>query len=90
MLEKIKIVNLKNKVALDVGTSLMALATIVGMLELSGHSLNKIALNMQPVYASSHNQNELNNPMRREKEEAGPQYISYSESQRTPSRAGKY
>jgi hypothetical protein len=30
-----------------------------------------------------------NNPLRREREESAPHYISYSESQRTPGRSGK-
>ena len=79
-----------DKVALDIGTSLMALATVVGMLEISTHSINKAIVPLQPVYAVNRSGGDFNNPMRREKEEAGTVYVSYSESQRTPGRAGKY
>ncbi|HEY4964002.1 MAG TPA: hypothetical protein VIH90_04870 [Candidatus Saccharimonadales bacterium] len=90
MFDKIKNLKITDKVALDVGTTLMAMATVVGMLELSTHSINKAILPLQPVYVANHSSSDFNNPMRREKEESGTIYVSYSESQRTPSRAGKY
>jgi hypothetical protein len=90
MFDKIKKLKMTNRVAFDVGTTLMAMATVVGMLELSTHSINKVIAPLQPVYVANHSSSDFSNSMRREKEEAGTVYVSYSESQRTPGRAGKY
>jgi hypothetical protein len=90
MFDKIKNMKIADKVALDVGTSLMTMATVVGMLELSTHSFNRTVVPLQPAYVSNHSGSDFNNSFRREKEEAGTLYVSYSESQRTPGRAGKY
>lgn len=93
MFEKIKINDRFNRLGTELGMAVMTFATVVGMLELPNHTVNRIALPNQTVTVTSNslnNLNEINNPIRRDKEEAAPQYISYSESQRTPGRSGKY
>ena len=90
MLEKINIDNLINRKISDIGIAVMTLATVVGMLELPGHTPNRFVLPAQTATVTANNLNEVNNPIRREKEEAVSQYVSYSESQRTPGRSGKY
>jgi hypothetical protein len=82
-----------NEVAQQAGVVLMTAAATIGMVELAGHP-NKVALPNQPVLAvagehSTTYEGGHNDPIRREKEEAGPHHISYSTYQRTPSRTGK-
>lgn len=72
-------------------TSAMTVATVVGMLELPDHNAagaNRFILPSQVVRVEANDDlNELNNPIRRETEESTPQYKSYSQTQRTPSRS---
>lgn len=70
---------------------LMAAAVTVGMVELPEHANSKIVVPNQPAFAFANNGGEANpnNPLRREREETAPHYISYSINQRTPSRTGK-
>jgi hypothetical protein len=91
-MQKIKIDSQINKYAREAGLVVMTFATMVGMLELPSHTVNRVVLPTQVMsFASnSNNSSELNNPIRREKEETTSEYISYSESQRTPGRFGKY
>jgi hypothetical protein len=76
------------KVAGQAGLILMTAAVTVGMLELPDHTNSKIVLPNQPAFAFA-GENEENNPVRREREESAPHFISYSEVQRTASRSGK-
>ena len=79
------------QVSQQAGLLLMTAAVTIGMVELPEHSNNKIIVPNQPAFAFANNPGEANpnNPLRREREEAGPHYISYSVNQRTPSRTGK-
>lgn len=73
------------------GLLLMTAAVTIGMVELPEHTNSKIVVPNQPAFAFANNGGDtnLNNPLRREREESGPHYISYSINQRTPSRTGK-
>ena len=77
------------ELAQQVGILLMTAAATAGMLELPTHPSAKIALPSQPSFAFANEDEEINNPIRREQEETMPHYISYSVSQRTPARSGK-
>lgn len=68
---------------------LMTAATVTGMLELPNHPNNRVVLPGQPVFVMANENDELNNPIRREREESAPHFISYAIAQRTPSRASK-
>jgi len=73
------------------GLLLMTAAVTIGMVELPEHTNSKVVVPTQPAFAFANNGGEanLNNPLRREREESGPHYISYGINQRTPSRTGK-
>lgn len=72
----------------NLGIVLMTGAATLGMLELPDHS-NRVALTPQPAFVINEN-NELNNPLRREREEETADYtLTYNVSQRSPSTAGK-
>jgi hypothetical protein len=76
------------------GIILMAAAATLGMLELPDHTnARAIVVPNQPAFAmatrSINDQNQTNQILR-ERYEAAPHYISYSETQRTPSRSGKH
>jgi len=60
------------------GFGLMATAAVVGTVDLPSDDKKVI------IPRDNHNQ------LRREREETAPHFISYSEIQRTPGRAGKY
>ncbi len=79
------------EVSQQAGLLLMTAAVTIGMVELPEHSNNKVVVPNQPAFAFANNGGETNpnNPLRREREETGPHYISYSINQRTPSRTGK-
>lgn len=88
----------KNKKALDqigditqtAGLLLMTAAVTLGMVEVPEQHREKAVLTQQPVFAAVENgAHQGNNAVRREKEESGPHYVSYSTFQRTPSRTGK-
>lgn len=72
----------------QLGTLLMAAAVTLGLFESPDHLNSKVVLPNQPslVYVGSDNGV---NPVRREREETAPHFISYSEVQRTPSRSGR-
>ncbi len=90
MFNKIKIHSLiLNKFANNLAMVLMSLATVLGMFELSQKSYQKVVLN-DSNNAIIKPANDPNNPIRREKEEADSNYVSYTESQRTYPRSGKY
>jgi hypothetical protein len=75
--------------AAQLGIVLMTAATVTGMMELPNHPNNKVVLPGQPAYILASEDEEINNPVRREREETAPHFISYSETQRTTSRAAK-
>jgi hypothetical protein len=67
----------------------MAGAATLGMLELPDHP-NRVALTLQPVYTSINESPELNNPLRREREEeTAAHFLSYGVVQRSHATAGK-
>ncbi len=68
----------------------MSLATIVGMMRMPNHSVNRYVLPGQVIRVETNNTDDINNPVSREKDDVVPAYVSYSETQRTPSRSGKY
>lgn len=88
MSQKIKINN-KNItiVARQLGFALMTIATVAGLVEMPERP-HKAAL-LTPAYALS-SQSSDSSLLRREREESGPHYISYSATQRTPGRTGRY
>ncbi len=78
-----------NTAAMQAGLILMTAAATLGMVELPEHP-NKITLTTQPVFAfSTESSNKESSPIRREREETAPHYISYSTAQRTPGRTGR-
>ena len=83
-----------NNTAKQAGYLLLATAATLGMLDTPSHDRVRAVLPNQPVFAFE--ENDINvenlqgtNSIRREREEVAPHYISYSEVQRTASRAGK-
>lgn len=75
----------------SIGIGIMALAAMIGSLELPDHSVNGIILPTNPVKVGvSNDLGSLNNPIRRETEDSSQTYISYSESQRTQPRSSKF
>lgn len=77
------------QLAQQAGIMLMAGAATVGMLEPSAHDDRRIVVPNQPTFAFANEDEELNNPIRNEREDVSSQYVSYSETQRTASRSGK-
>ncbi len=76
------------------GIILMAAAATLGMLELPDHTpARAVVVPNQPAFAMAardiNGQNQTTQILR-ERYEAAPHYVSYSESQRTPSRSGKH
>ena len=75
----------------QIGLLLMTAAATFGMLELPEHPNAKITLASQPMFAYATSQTGGDShQLRREKEETGAHYISYSTVQRTPGRTGRY
>ena len=71
----------------------MAAAATIGMLEMPEHPDKRVVVPHQPAFAfatENGGNNQQDNTLRREREEAGPHYISYSVAQRTPGRTGKF
>jgi hypothetical protein len=75
------------KISAQIGMTLMTLAAVTGMLELPSHTDTRVVLPGQPSFALSNDYNQLNDPIRREREDPAPHYASYSIIQRTHSRA---
>ena len=86
---KIKNNNLKRLTTAieQVGFTLMTIAAVAGMIEVQDRPLRTAVVS--PVFAFA-NEGSGSNPERREREEAGPHYVSFSAFQRTPGRTGKY
>jgi hypothetical protein len=76
-------------IAQQTGVLLMTAAVTLGMLELPDHPNSKIVLPNQPALAIAGEHTSENNPIRREREETAPHYVSYNVSQRTPGRSSK-
>ena len=76
----------------QLGLVLMAAATVTGVMELPdrGGANSRVVLPGQPSFVQASDSEQEINPVRREKEETDSHYISYSETQRTPSRASKH
>jgi hypothetical protein len=74
----------------QLGIILMSAAATIGMLEMPDHSKAQILVPARAVFAyANENSNDPANSIRRERDEEAPHYLSYSETQRTPSRSGK-
>jgi hypothetical protein len=67
----------------------MAATATIGVMDMQNDPRLRVIVPNQPTFAVETNNTELLNPILREKEETGPHYVSYSVSQRTPSRHGK-
>ena len=78
------------EISQQIGILLMTTAATIGMLELPDHQGAKIIVPNQPIMARVTENEDINNPLRREREESAPHYINYSVTQRTPSRSGKH
>lgn len=80
------------QISQNIGLVLMSAAATFGMLELPDHPNAKVVVPNQPVFAFATQLSEEgnNNVLRREREESAPHYISYSVTQRTPGRTGRY
>jgi len=79
--------------AMQGGIVLMAAAATLGMLELPENHNNRVIVPNQPAFAAAtHNIDNAgqNNQLRRESEETVPHYISYTVTQRTPARSGRF
>lgn len=72
------------------GVVLMAAAVTLGLVEVPNDHEKRALLTSRPVFEmATVNSEQGNNPLRREREESAPHYISYGVNQRTPSRTGK-
>ena len=78
------------KISSHLGIFLMTAATAISGLDLAGHTKVQVALLSRPATVlQEENINDINS-LRRERDETAPHYISYSETQRTPSRSSKH
>lgn len=68
----------------------MAVATAVSGLDIHNHSKAQAVLLNRPVTVFQEENNNDQNSVRRERDETAPHYISYSETQRTPSRSSRH
>ena len=80
--------NTVESVGQNIGLLMMATAATLGLLDFPDHPKAKVVLAAQPVYAYAQTTAGVN-PLRREREESAPHYISYSAVQRTPGRTGR-
>jgi hypothetical protein len=80
------------ELAMQGGIVLMAAAATVGLLAPDDFHNRNVTVPNQPALALAGQQanSEGNNPLRREREETGPHYVSYSVTQRTPGRTGRF
>jgi hypothetical protein len=73
-----------------VGLVTMSAALTLCMLELPDEAKRAILpIQPAPAWAEAGQHGGSNNPIRREREETAPHFISYSEVQRTPARSGR-
>jgi hypothetical protein len=68
---------------------LVAMAAAATLGTMPDHADKRVVLPNQPLFRAEETSNQENNPIRREREESAPHFISYSEVQRTPARSGK-
>lgn len=90
-IEKIEI-NIAGKaqeIATRAGFLLMATAATIGLVELPEHFNTRVVAPGMPAVMLVAEQTGEHGPQRREREETGPHYISYSVTQRTPGRSGR-
>ena len=74
----------------QLGLIVMSAALTLSVFELPDDAKKIVLPNKPaPVWAEAGGQGNDNNPIRREREDTTPHYISYSEVQRTPSRSGR-
>jgi len=87
----LNLTDLASSAVQHLGISAMAVATTVGMLQLGDKPNSKIVIPGQPAFVLADElNNEMNNPVRREKEEETAAHsLSFTVVQRTASRAGK-
>jgi hypothetical protein len=72
------------------GIIIMSAATTLGMVELPSHIKAPVLVSTsKPAFAYNSNESNGSNPMSRERDDITAHYISYNESQRTPSRSGR-
>ena len=91
MKSEIKIPNYLKKYSTEAGLTIMALATIIGLVDIPDHTVKVAYITPQPIkYGNVNGVNQETNPMRREKEENSTEYLSYSEAERTPSRSKRF
>ena len=76
-----------NQLYTQIGVLLMSAATIFSGLDMTHQKT--IVLPSKPVLAFQGQNNDVN-AIRRERDETVPHYISYSETQRTPSRSSRH
>ncbi len=88
-MSQINIKNNKNtyKIWQGIGVTLMSIAALIGLVEVPERPTKAILFT--PAYVFSSESHDVN-PLRREREETSPHYVSYNASQRTPGRMGKY
>jgi hypothetical protein len=93
-MSEIKIPKINTKmlaeVAQRVGLAAMSTALVLSVVELPDDAKRVILPNRPaPVWVNAGGENSDNNPIRREREETAPHFISYSVVQRTPARSGR-
>lgn len=76
--------------AANLGLALMSIAVVTGLVEIPVHDKARAVLpikaELAPAPAVAEN---AESTLRREKEESGPHYVSYSVAQRTPARSAR-
>ncbi|MFI5271395.1 MAG: hypothetical protein ACHQT9_05145 [Candidatus Saccharimonadales bacterium] len=71
------------------GIIMMAAAATAGVMDMNDHQKIKVIVPNQPIFAYETENTETNNPVRSQREETAPHFISYNVSQRTPGRHGR-
>lgn len=79
-----------NATAAHAGLLLMTLATALGVVELPHREATATVSQSANVIKAEMPGEMQGSTQRREREESGPHYVSYSAAQRTPGRTGKY
>ncbi len=82
----LKLPDTVTEISRQAGVLLMAAAVTFGMMD---HSSTRVILPAQAAITPAGENEAFNNSSRRESEETAPHYVSYSETQRTPSRSGQ-
>ncbi|HET9098199.1 MAG TPA: hypothetical protein VFN51_01125 [Candidatus Saccharimonadales bacterium] len=75
-------------IAAQSGILLMTAATTIGIVEMPDHVRTQAIVPGRAVFAFAYDSGN-SNLLKREKEDTAPHYISYAETQRTHSRAGR-